>query len=58
MDEQTRKLFAEVVEALEAVLITAQIEQPDDTRRADYAIREAVRRVNRLRKAIHGDEVA
>ena len=55
MDEETRKLFAEVVEALEAVLITAQLEQQHDAKGADYAIREAVRRVNRLRKALQDD---
>lgn len=59
-EEDVRALLAGMVEALEAVLITAQV-APDDVDRAsaDYAIREAVRRVNRLRRAVIGrDEVA
>ncbi|MGE5594562.1 MAG: hypothetical protein ACM3S1_00855 [Hyphomicrobiales bacterium] len=53
MDEETRKLLGEVVEALEAVLIAAQVEQEGRSRKgADYAVREAIRRVNRLRRSL------
>lgn len=55
MDEETRKLLEEVVEALEAVLLAAQLEERD-RRGADYALREAIRRVNRLRRAVQGGE--
>lgn len=59
-DGDVRALLAEMVEALEAVLMTAQVAPEEfDRGEADYAIREAVRRVNHLRRALNGrDEVA
>lgn len=52
MDDETRKLLDEVVEALEAVLIATQVEQSPGHGDPDFALREAVRRVNRLRRSI------
>ena len=55
VDEEIRRLFLETVEALEAVLLTVQIErQPQEgtLEGADFVRREAVRRLVRLRQAI------
>jgi hypothetical protein len=53
MDEETRKLLGDVVEALEAILVAAQLEPDAEGRKqADYAVREAVKRVNRLRRSL------
>lgn len=50
-----RKLLAEVVEALDAILVATQLNPgPAGGDRADYAVREAVKRVNRLRRALQG----
>jgi len=55
MDVETRQLLAEVVEALDAILLAAQLEpRPAGRRHADYVVREAVRRVNRLRRTLQG----
>jgi len=54
-DEEMRKLLAEVVEALDAILVATQLNPgPAGGDRADYAVREAVRRVNRLRRTLQG----
>lgn len=56
MDEEIRRLFLETVEALEAVLIAVQVDRPVppavEGSATDFATREAVRRLIRLRQAV------
>ncbi|MCC7364663.1 MAG: hypothetical protein IT303_09840 [Dehalococcoidia bacterium] len=52
MDEETRQLLREVVDALDALLIATQLEGQAGLPGPDFALREAVRRVNRLRRSI------
>ncbi|MCK9518080.1 MAG: hypothetical protein M0R74_03470 [Dehalococcoidia bacterium] len=55
MDEETRKRLGDVVEALEAILVATQLEaNPEGRKESDYAVREAVKRVNRLRRTLQG----
>ena len=53
MDPEIRRLFMETLEALEAVLVTMQIEaETGDAERIRYAKIEALRRVVQLRKVL------
>ncbi len=56
VDEEIRRLFLETVEALEAVLIAVQVDRPVpwtvEGGARDFATREAVRRLIRLRQAV------
>ncbi len=55
MDPEIRRLFMETLEALEAVLVTMQLEaDTEDPARMQYAKVEALRRVVQLRKALEG----
>jgi hypothetical protein len=55
MDPEIRRLFMETLEALEAVLVTMQLEADSgDPERMHYAKVEALRRVVQLRKALEG----
>jgi hypothetical protein len=53
MDPEIRRLFMETLEALEAVLVTMQVEaESGDADRIRYAKVEALRRVVQLRKVL------
>src|SRR5690606_34722035 len=53
MDPEIRRLFLETVEALEAVLVTMQLEEGNrDPKELEYARTEVLRRVVELRRAI------
>lgn len=57
MDPEIRRLFLETVEALEAVLVTMQLELgEEDRQKSEYAKIEALRRVVQLRKAIEAED--
>lgn len=59
MDPEIRRLFLDTVEALEAVLVTMQLELGEGDRKGlEYAKVEALRRVVELRKAIEKDSEA
>lgn len=53
MDPEIRRLFLETVEALEAVMMTMQLELGEgDPKDLEFAKVEALRRVVELRKAV------
>lgn len=54
MDPETKRLLANVVDALDAIVVALEIESTD----AQYPREEALRRVNTLRKSLAaaGDE--
>jgi hypothetical protein len=53
MDPEIRRLFVETVAALEAVLVTMQLELGDgDKKDLEFAKVEALRRIVELRKAV------
>lgn len=57
MDEETRKLLIDMAEAIEALLVALQVQQAGDDSSAEYSVREAVRRVNRVRRLLQSLEL-
>lgn len=52
MDEETRQLLIDMAEAIEALLVALQVQQAGDASGTSYSVREAVRRVNRVRRLL------
>lgn len=53
MDPELRRVLNEMVEAIDAILVALQVEQKAAApQEADFGLKEAIRRVNRLRRTI------
>jgi hypothetical protein len=54
MDQELRKLLAELVDALDAVIVAMQVEHGGQKPpgEADYSLKQAIHRVNMLRRAV------
>jgi hypothetical protein len=50
VDDEIKRLLSETVEALEAILVAVQLEPQSPG--SDYALNEAVRRINHLRRNV------
>jgi len=50
VDDEIKRLLFETVEALEAILVAVQLEPQSSG--SDYAVNEAVRRINHLRRNV------